>query len=158
MARTRDIALAVILAGVIAGTVDIGAAALINAKGPDFIARVIAGGLFGKGAIQGGLAMTCAGVLTQWGLSVIIAAIYVLASLRMPALRRWWWAAGTLFGAPVFAVMEFVVLPLSALHAHPKFTGVMAKDMPLIENLVAMAVFGLIVAGIARWRLGPAKI
>jgi hypothetical protein len=158
MTKGRNIGLAIVLAGVAAGTVDIGAAALINAKGPDYIARVIAGGLLGPGAIKnGGLAISAVGVLVQWGLSIIIAAIYVLASLPAPVLRRWWIAAGVLFGIPVFLVMEFVVLPFSALHAHPSFKGVMAKDLPLLENLVAMGVFGLVIAGVARWRLGSGK-
>src|SRR3954466_6828447 len=109
MAKGSAVLTAIVLGGVIAGTVDIGAAALINAKGPDFIMRIIAGGLFGPAAIKGGLAMSVTGVLVQWALPMSIAAIYVLASLPLPVLRRWWWAAGALFGVPVFAVMEFVV-------------------------------------------------
>ena len=39
---------AIILAGLVAGTVDIGAAALINGRDPMFISQVIAGGLLGQ--------------------------------------------------------------------------------------------------------------
>jgi hypothetical protein len=158
MTNGRNVAIAIVLAGIAAGTVDIGAAALINAKGPDYIARVIAGGMLGPGVIKsGGLAISAVGVLVQWALSILIAAVYILVSLPLPILRRWWVVMGALFGVPVFLVMEFVVLPLSALHAHPSFKGVMAKDLPLLENLAAMAVFGLIVAGFARWRLGAGR-
>ena len=47
--------------------------------------------------------------------------------------------------------MSYVVMPLSAVGHAPKF--VMAG---FAMNMAAMLVFGLIVAGCARWRLGKA--
>jgi hypothetical protein len=149
MANRRSILSAILLGGVIAGTVDIGAAALINAAPWDRIARIIAGGLLGKAALKGGAEVVVLGVLLQWAMSMIIAALYVGASLRMAALRRAWPVFGLAYGLPVFVVMEFVVMPLSAWGRVPKFTAV-----SLCENLAAMMVFGLIIAGVARWRLG----
>lgn len=149
MSLGRNALVAILLGGVIAGTVDIGAAALINGKGPDYIAQIIAGGLIGKGSFSGGTGTVVLGVIVQWVLSMIIAAIYVGASLKLPILRKQWWAAGIAFGVPVFVVMEFVVLRFSALHAKPHFT-----TDSLVKNLAAMMVFGLIIAGVARWRMG----
>jgi hypothetical protein len=149
MADRRSILLAVLLGSVIAGTADIGAAALINGQPWDRIARVIAGGLLGKAALKGSAGVVALGVLLQWAMSMIIAALYVGASLRVTALRRAWPVFGLAYGLPVFVVMEFVVLPLSAWGRVPKFTA-----LSLAENLAAMMVFGLIVAGVARWRLG----
>jgi uncharacterized membrane protein YagU involved in acid resistance len=132
---------AIILAGLVAGTVDIGAAALINGRDPMFISQLIAGGLIGKSALAGGVKTVVLGVVLQWAMSMIIAAIFVVASFWMPALRQHWWLAGIAYGVPVYFTMEYVVVPLSAWHRWPKFALV-----PFAENMAAMMVFGLIVA------------
>jgi len=132
---------AILLGGLIAGTVDIGAASLINMLSPVFISQFIAGGLLGKAALTGGMQAAALGVALQWAMSIIIAAIYVFASGWLPMLRRQWALWGILYGTPVYFVMTYVVVPLSAWHR-------VAKFMPLsfAENMAAMMVFGLIVA------------
>jgi len=133
---------AILLAGIVAGTVDIGAASLISGRDPVFISQYIAGGLLGKDALAGGLPVAALGVDLQWQMSVIIAAIYIVVSRFVPVLRSQWAVMGILYGIPVQFVMTYVVLPLSAWHRTPKF----ALDLALAENLAAMMVFGLIVA------------
>jgi uncharacterized membrane protein YagU involved in acid resistance len=132
---------AIILAGLVAGTVDIGAAALINGRDPMFISQVIAGGLLGKSAFAGGMKAVALGVVLQWAMSMIIAAIFVAASGWWPVLRQHWLPAGIAYGVPVYFTMEYVVVPLSAWHRWPKFAVV-----PFAENMAAMMVFGLIIA------------
>jgi uncharacterized membrane protein YagU involved in acid resistance len=133
---------AILLGGIVAGTIDIGAAALINMRSPVFISQFIAGGLLGKSALDGGMQTAALGVVVQWGLSIIIAAIYVLASTRLSMLKKNWPLWGILYGFPVHFVMTFVVLPLSAWQIERKFE----INVALAENLAAMMVFGLIVA------------
>jgi len=135
---------AMLLGGLVAGTVDIGAASLINGRSPVFIGQIIAGGLLGKPALEGGMRTAALGVALQWAMSIIIAAIYVLASTRLDALRRSWLLFGVLYGIPVYFVMEYVVVPLSAWHRVPKFA-----PLPFAENMLAMMVFGVIVAWFA---------
>jgi hypothetical protein len=132
---------AIILAGIVAGTIDIGAASLISGKDPLVISRIIAGGLLGKSALTGGLQTAALGVALQWAMSMIIAAIFVVASFYLQILRRQWLLAGIAYGVPVYFTMEYVVVPLSAWHRWPKFAFV-----PFAENMAAMMVFGLIVA------------
>ncbi|HWA91886.1 MAG TPA: hypothetical protein VG889_17740 [Rhizomicrobium sp.] len=132
---------AILLAGVIAGTVDIGAASLIGGRDPVFISQYIAGGLLGKAALEGGMQTAALGVALQWAMSIVIAAIYVIASRTLPVLRSQWPAMGILYGIPVQLVMTCVVVPLSAWHRPPHFVPV-----PFLENLAAMMVFGIIVA------------
>ena len=149
---TRNAAAAILLGGLIAGTLDIGAAALINGKGPGFICQVIAAGLVGtKAAFAGGTGTMLLGLVLQWAMSMIIAAIFVLASLRLPLLRRQWLAAGLAYGIGIFFVMEWVVVPLSAIGQAPHFT-----PDSFAKNLAAMMVYGLIISGCARWRMGAA--
>ncbi len=137
------------LGGLVAGTPDVGAAALINRVSPVLILRVIAGGLLGRATIaSGGTAVALPGLLLQWAMSVLIAGIFALAALRMPVLRRHFVLAGCGYGMVVFVVMEFVVVPLSALHHWPPL-GVPWR----VRNLPAMFVFGILVAAFARCHL-----
>jgi uncharacterized membrane protein YagU involved in acid resistance len=132
---------AILLGGLIAGTVDIGAASLINMLSPVFISQFIAGGLLGKASLSGGAQTAALGVGLQWAMSIAIAAIYVFASTRLRVLRHQWALWGVLYGIPVYFVMTYVVMPLSAWHRVAKFSLV-----PFAENMAAMMVFGLIVA------------
>jgi len=135
---------AILLGGLIAGTVDIGAASLISGRSPVVISQFIAGGLLGKASLDGGMRTAALGVALQWAMSILIAALYVLASTRLDVLRRSWLLFGILYGIPVYFVMEYVVVPLSAWHRVPKFAPI-----PFAENMLAMMVFGVIVAWFA---------
>jgi hypothetical protein len=135
---------AVLYGGFVAGSLDILAAALINRVDPLIIMRAIASGLLGRAAFQGGLPVAALGLLLQWAMSLLIAAIFVFAAGRMSWLSRRWITAGLLYGVVVFVVMEYVVVPLSAA-AKPHFTA-----LSLAENLLAMLLFGLIVSFFAR--------
>ena len=81
------------------------------------------------------------GVALQWAMSILIAAIYVFASTKIEMLRNRWLISGIAYGIPVYFVMEYVVVPLSAWHRAPRFSPV-----PFAENMLAMMVFGLIIA------------
>jgi uncharacterized membrane protein YagU involved in acid resistance len=135
---------AILLAGIVAGTLDIGAASLISGRDPIFISQFIAGGLLGKSALQGGMQTAALGLVLQWAMSALIAAIFVTASGVWPVLRQHWLGSGIAYGVPVYFVMEYVVVPLSAWHRAPKFALV-----PFCENMAAMMVFGVIVAWFA---------
>lgn len=141
----RRVATAILVGGLVAGTLDIGAAALINMLDPRIILRFIAGGLQGKAALQGGAASAWLGLFLQWGMGLLIAAVFVFAALRVRWLTSRWLAAGLAYGVVVFVVMNYVVLPLSAWHRVGHFT--LAS---FVWNLVAMLVFGVIVACSAR--------
>jgi hypothetical protein len=152
MPRTRHPALAATLwGGFIAGTIDIGAATLISGYNPIVILKYIACGLLGKAAFTGGLPIAGLGLLLQWGMSILIAAIFVfgLAARRRAALARQWPIWGVIYGVVVFAVMNYGVVPLSALHAAPRFT-----IYSFIANLAAMLLFGWLVALFAQRFLG----
>lgn len=136
-----------IYAGLVAGTVDIGAACTINQVGPVPILRFIASGLLGTPLAHEPW-VYCLGMVLQWLMSIIIAAIFVYTSARIPALLRRWIAAGIAYGVVVYFVMTFVVVPLSrARSGHVTWTS-------FAENLLAMIVFGLIVAYFAQRMLG----
>jgi hypothetical protein len=136
---------AVFLGGVIAATVDIGAASLISGRSPGFIMQAIAGGLLGKATFDGGVATVILGAALQEIMGVLIAAIYVALSRTMSGFLRHWIASGLAYGVIIFFVMNYVVVPLSAWKLAPHFTS--AK---FAANMAAMLVFGLIVAFFSR--------
>ena len=142
---------AILIGGLVAGTIDIGAAALINSVSPVLIAHYIASGLLGRAALSMGAAAAYLGVLLQWVMSVIIAAIYWFVTASMPRLRQNWWLGGLLAGIVIFLVMNFIVMPFSA--APVTLHEVIAHFRPVkaAENLLAMFVFGLIVAYCVRY-------
>jgi len=75
-------------------------------------------------------------------MSILIAAIFVLAATRLPVLVRRWVASGLAYGVVVYFVMNYLVVPLSAIgKGMPTFDAVNFS-----ENMVAMLLFGLIVA------------
>ena len=141
--------LAILVGGLVAGTLDIGAAALINLIDPRVILHFIAGGVLGKAALQGGPAVAWLGLFLQWSMSLVIAAIFVLAALRLRWLTVRPVLAGLAYGVVVFVVMNYVVVPLSAWHRTNHFT-----PASLAWNLLAMLVYGLIIAVCARRFLG----
>lgn len=140
-------------AGFAAGTIDIGAAALINMLGPIVILHAIASGILGKAAFYGGVPTALLGLVLQWGMSIVIAAIYIAAARVMPLLARRWLAGGLAYGVGIFLVMNLVVVPLS--NAYPKVQHVSPEKIVL--NLVAMLLFGVIVARFARATAAPGK-
>lgn len=140
---------AILLGGLTAGSIDIFAAALIYLIDPLIICRAIASGLLGKPAFSGGPGVMMLGVLLQWGMSIVIAAIFVFAWQRLAWMRRDWRLTGLLYGVPVYLVMTYVVRPLSA--AWPPADYSKPVDWAKLgENLLAMLLFGLILAWFAR--------
>jgi hypothetical protein len=136
---------AILAGGLIAGTIDIGAACLINGRSVPFVLHTIAGGLLAEQAYAGGWRTALLGLLLQEGMAMLIAACYLLAAGYLSALRQRWVTWGLLYGVVIFVVMNYVVLPLSAWKVVPHFSA-----YKLVANLLAMLLFGLIVAFFSR--------
>ncbi len=154
MTNTRALLTAILLGGIVAGTLDIGAAVLISGKDAGFICQVIASGLLGKAAYAGGTNAMVLGFLLQELMGLIIAAVYCLAATRLPVLTRQWILCGLAYGVVVYFTMTYAVVPLSAASGHhmPKF-----HLDGFLKNGAAMLVFGLIVAWAANARMGKAQ-
>jgi hypothetical protein len=138
---------AILLGGMIAATIDIGAACLINDRSVPFILHTIAGGILGSRTYAGGNATALLGLALQELMGVLIAAIYVGAARLLPLLARRWMTAGLLYGVVIFFVMNYLVVPLSAWKHQAHFSA--SKFM---LNMAAMLLFGVIVAYFARRR------
>ena len=149
MGKTIDITRVAVIAGLVAGTIDIGAAALINHVGPALILQGIASGLLGMKSYAGGARTVTLGLVLQLAMSIAIAGIYAAAATRLAWLRSRPVLAGLVFGFGVFVVMNLIVVPLSAFGPKPAHISLIW----LLLNILAMLVFGVIVATIVRWGL-----
>ena len=134
--RKGNALLAIAVGGGIAGTLDLLQACILF--GWD-IPLVIAGGLLGHQAFQGGAGTYMLGVALHFFIACSAAAIYCGASRKLNFLTEHPLVCGLFFGAAVQEVMNFVVLPLSALHSRGPY-----KLYDLILGLVVhMVIIGL---------------
>jgi hypothetical protein len=150
-ARTpTTIAAAILGGGFMAATFDFFAALLIYHGTASGVARAIARGWYGAAVKTMPPSVEVVGIASHFLILIVAAAIFVLASLRLPVLRRLAWIAGPLFGVCIYLVMHFVVLPLSAVHAVNNPSG-----LAFVEEFAGhMLVIGLPIALWARALLG----
>jgi hypothetical protein len=146
--RNRAVGTAILLGGVIAGTIDIGSAALIYWVNPVVILHAIASGVLGRASFLEGTPSALLGLGLQWAMGIVIAAIYVVSCRPLPVLVRRWIAGGLAYGVIIFFVMNYVVVPLSRAMAKPHFPHFSPTKFG--ENMLAMLLFGLVVAFFAR--------
>ncbi|MDF7774629.1 hypothetical protein P1X14_05170 [Sphingomonas sp. AOB5] len=103
----------IIVSTLIAGTLDILAAiGMTLNKGRDVEAmlRFVASGPF-PGATKWGAQGASLGLAVHFTLMAIMAAIFVLAADRIPALKRQWLLWGLLYGLGTYVVMNLIVVP-----------------------------------------------
>jgi len=132
----RNALLAIAAGGGIAGTLDLLQACILF--GWD-IPLVIAAGLLGREAFQGGAGTYILGVVLHFFIACSAAATYYGASRRLVFLKEHPLVCGLFFGVAVEDVMRFIVLPLSALHSKGPYK---LKDL-ILGLVVHMVVVGL---------------
>jgi hypothetical protein len=139
-----------LVAGLVAGTLDISAALLVFAGllqkvGARQLLQSVASGLWGRAAYAGGWPLALAGLGLHYLIALGWAALYVLAARRRPALRRYWVLSGVLYGALVWAVMNLLVVPLSQAGRGPlTLQGIM------LNLLILILMVGLPIAALTR--------
>jgi hypothetical protein len=132
----RNALLAIAVGGGIAGTLDLLQACILF--GWD-IPLVIAGGLLGRAAFQGGAGTYVLGVALHFFIACSAAAVYYGASRWLVFMKEHPLVCGLFFGAAVEDVMRLIVLPLSALHSKGPYK---LHDL-ILGLLVHMVVVGL---------------
>jgi hypothetical protein len=85
----------------------------------------VAASLLGKASLSMGASSVALGLAIHLTVAVAWVAVYVLASRKIPALRRAsgsrasFATVGPLLGAFIWVVMNFVIVPMTRLHALP---------------------------------------
>jgi hypothetical protein len=139
---------AILAGGLAAGVLDLMAAlSLYGLRGarPIRIVQAIASGLMGAEAFKGGLGTAALGCLLHFFIATSAAAVYVSASRWIEVLVRRPIVSGVIYGVVVYAVMNFVVLPLSAVARSP-----FDPRLALILVAIHMLCVGLPIALAAR--------
>lgn len=82
---------------------------------PIRIFQSIAAGLVGRDqAFMGGMRTAVMGAAIHFCIAFVVVAVYHLAAARIRVLTKYPAVLGTLYGLAVYAVMNFVVLPMTA--------------------------------------------
>lgn len=108
----------ILLGGLSAGTLDIVYATLAwSARGvmPQRTLQSIASGLLGKDAYQGGWSTALLGLGLHYFIATGMAAGFVILVQLWPAIMRRKYLSGSAYGLAMFAIMNYVVMPLSAI-------------------------------------------
>jgi hypothetical protein len=150
---TRSVALrAIALGGLTAGVLDGVDAVLFYGLyagvSPLRLFQYIASGLIGAAAFRGGLASTILGIALHFVIATGAAAVYFAAARVFPVALQKPYVYGPAFGIVVFVVMNYVVVPLSAVAAR-RSGGMAAAEL---VNLLFAHLFlvGLPIAVIAQ--------
>ena len=104
-------------AAIVAGTLDLAYAIIAwGTQGvkPISIPQSIASGIMGKAAYRGGIETALLGLLLHFGIAMVMAMTLYLLAQRCELIRRHIVMSGTLFGLCCYAVMNYLVVPLSA--------------------------------------------
>lgn len=134
-APSRNALPAIVVGGLVAGTLDLLQAFINFGKDTPF---VIAAGLLGPEAV-GSAGTYILGIVLHFFIALSAAAIYYGASRRLIFLRQNWLVCGLFFGIAVELVMRLIVLPLSALHARGPYT----LNSEILGLVVHMVLIGL---------------
>jgi hypothetical protein len=119
MAAPRSSPLPLVLAGgLVAGTLDIVYACVFWAVKADVpvrrILQSVAAGLLGKASFEGGAATAALGLGLHYFIACSMAVAYYLVARRWPLLRERAVPCGVAYGLLLYAIMNYVVVPLSA--------------------------------------------
>jgi hypothetical protein len=117
VAASFSVARALVIGTLTVGTLDILDAFIffgLRGARPIAILQSIASGVLGRAAYQGGIRTALLGLLLHFFIAFGVVATYLVATRLMPGLNRRPWIYGPLYGVAVYAVMNLVVIPLSA--------------------------------------------
>jgi len=139
----------VLLGGLILGTTDLLFATSFWKIGYGVSAtrvmQSVARGVLGTSSFEGGVPTALLGTLLHYTIAIAMAATYYAVSRKFRMLTRWPVACGVAYGALLYLVMNFVVLPLSRV-GMPRFDNVLWVALSIVMH----TIFGVICALTAR--------
>src|SRR6187402_2269752 len=118
-AAKSNLVSAILITGLIAGTMDIAGACisayLSSGLSPVFILHYVASGLLGKGAFAGGTTTAIAGLLIHYCIACSWTILFFLAYPKLSFLQSNKIMVGILYGAFVWVMMNQVVLRIAGM-------------------------------------------
>src|SRR5690349_17957321 len=107
---------AILLGAVVVGTLDLLDALIffgLRGARPERILQSIASGLLGAGSFEGGAAAAALGLVLHFVIAFLIVLTCYAIARAAPALVTRPLVAGPIYGLAAYAVMNYVVIPLS---------------------------------------------
>ena len=99
--------------------------------------QFVASGVLGQEAFRGGAATAALGLALHFLIAFTLVAVFYFAGRKLPFLQQHAVVSGILYGLAVYAVMNLVVLPLSAARPRHSLSG------DLIQIGIHMFIIGL---------------
>jgi hypothetical protein len=145
---------AILLGGLIAGTLDISYACsysyIVRRTSPIRILQSVASGVLGAKAFTGGLKTAVLGLAFHFLIAFTAAAVYYLASRKLRFLITQAIISGVIYGLAIYLFMNFVVLPLSAIPFKMSYPPASLIGGLLIHTLGIGLPIALVVRGYSR--------
>lgn len=147
----RSITLVGLLIGAFSSLDDVLYFTVVEQRSPAFIFQYIASALVGRAAFTGGFVTALLGTLLHFGISFVVAAVFILASTKLAFLRRGAILFGLLYGIAVFAVMNILIVPQTLA---PKLT----VTLPLALNTLLATILCIgLPCGLVVWRMAKGR-
>ncbi|MBC9797208.1 hypothetical protein [Sinomicrobium weinanense] len=113
---------AILLSGLLAGTLDITAAIIqagIGGTGPLKLLQYVASGIFGTAAFSGGVLFAFYGLVFHYFIAMCWTILFFLVYRKLDLLRYNRIMTGVFYGIFIGCIMNFVVVPLSEVPRGP---------------------------------------
>lgn len=144
-ARLSDgIAKAILVAGLLAGTLDILSAFInfyiVTGGNPVVVLHYIASAVFGKDAYAGGAGMALVGLLFHYTIAYGWTVLYFLAFPYLSFLAKNKYVSGILYGAFVWVCMNKIVVPLTLIKIGPFDVAKAALQMGILMVCIGLPI------------------
>jgi hypothetical protein len=130
---------AILLLGLIVGSLDISSAIvdyyIATGKGPAGIFKYISSAILDKEAFSGGTGTLLLGLFLHYLIAFLFTIFFVLLYVKTNLFRRNKFLVGVLYGVFIWAVMNFIIVPIS--HT-PKGPFVLWKSIKAMLILIFM--------------------
>jgi hypothetical protein len=149
--NTKALLLSILLASLIAGTLDGLAAVFILAKGQAaMVFKYIASAVYGKQAFAGGSGMIWTGVALHYLIAAIFTVLFFILYDLMPVIRKRGFLVAVIYGIFVWVVMNLLVLPLTQVANTITLEGA-------IKNILILIICIALPIVLIRHRYGQAQ-
>lgn len=141
----------IVIATLVAGTLDIASAiatSWLRGKPVERMLQGVASGPFGQWPLEAGWAGAAAGLGVHFAIMAAMATAFVLVAERLPGLHRLRLAYGAAYGALLYLIMYWVVLPLRWPGAGRAGTGIASMLLPLGIHILLVGIPIVLIAAV----------
>jgi hypothetical protein len=150
----RSLSKAIALGILICGTLDIADALIFygvrSHVSPILLLQGIARSILGKPAYAGGIPTALLGLLIHYAIATTWVILFILIAQHVTWMFRNAVLAGVLYGLAVYAIMNFVAVPLTRIGHRPQPTGI-----ALVNAILAIVLFIGVAVALINKRYAP---